>query len=275
MISFPNAKINIGLNITEKRSDGFHNLESIFLPVIGLHDVLEIVEIKDSTHLQFSSSGIVIDGKDSDNLVLKAYQLLKSDFNLPALSVHLHKVIPTGAGLGGGSSDASFMLKMLNEMFNLNLTNENLKVYAEKLGSDCPFFIENTPQFATGKGEILEKINLFLPKSFLVIIKPQIHVPTKAAFAGIVPKKPQVNLNELITKLPYQWKEFAKNDFEQSIFAQFPEIEMIKTRLYELGAEYASMSGSGSAVFGIFPHTINLENEFTNCFKWQNYIRFT
>ncbi len=275
MISFPNAKINIGLNITEKRSDGFHNLESIFLPVIGLHDVLEIVEIKDSTHLQFSSSGIVIDGKDSDNLVLKAYQLLKSDFNLPALSVHLHKVIPTGAGLGGGSSDASFMLKMLNEMFNLNLTNENLKVYAEKLGSDCPFFIENTPQFATGKGEILEKINLFLPKSFLVIIKPQIHVPTKAAFAGIVPKKPQVNLNELITKLPYQWKEFAKNDFEQSIFAQFPEIEKIKTRLYELGAEYASMSGSGSAVFGIFPHTINLENEFTNCFKWQNYIRFT
>lgn len=275
MISFPNAKINIGLNITEKRSDGFHNLESIFLPVIGLHDVLEIVEIKDSTHLQFSSSGIVIDGKDSDNLVLKAYQLLKSDFNLPALSVHLHKVIPTGAGLGGGSSDASFMLKMLNEMFNLNLPNENLKVYAEKLGSDCPFFIENTPQFATGKGEILEKINLFLPKSFLVIIKPQIHVPTKAAFAGIVPKKPQVNLNELITKLPYQWKEIAKNDFEQSIFAQFPEIEMIKTRLYELGAEYASMSGSGSAVFGIFPHTINLENEFTNCFKWQNYIRFT
>ncbi len=275
MISFPNAKINIGLNITEKRSDGFHNLESIFLPVIGLHDVLEIVEIKDSTHLQFSSSGIVIDGKDSDNLVLKAYQLLKSDFNLPALSVHLHKVIPTGAGLGGGSSDASFMLKMLNEMFNLNLPNENLKVYAEKLGSDCPFFIENTPQFATGKGEILEKINLFLPKSFLVIIKPQIHVPTKAAFAGIVPKKPQVNLNELITKLPYQWKEFAKNDFEQSIFAQFPEIEKIKTRLYELGAEYASMSGSGSAVFGIFPHTINLENEFTNCFKWQNYIRFT
>jgi len=275
LISFPNAKINIGLNITEKRSDGFHNLESIFLPVIGLHDVLEIVEIKDSTHLQFSSSGIVIDGKDSDNLVLKAYQLLKSDFNLPALSVHLHKVIPTGAGLGGGSSDASFMLKMLNEMFNLNLPNENLKVYAEKLGSDCPFFIENTPQFATGKGEILEKINLFLPKSFLVIIKPQIHVPTKAAFAGIVPKKPQVNLNELITKLPYQWKEIAKNDFEQSIFAQFPEIEMIKTRLYELGAEYASMSGSGSAVFGIFPHTINLENEFTNCFKWQNYIRFT
>jgi len=274
LISFPNAKINIGLNITEKRSDGFHNLESIFLPIIGLHDVLEIVAVKDNQDFQFTASGIPIDGKENDNLVVKAYQLLKSDFSLPALHVHLHKVIPTGAGLGGGSSDASFMLKMLNEMFALNLTNEILKVYAEKLGSDCPFFIENTPQYATGKGEQLENLAFFIPSSYFAIIKPPIHIPTKVAFAGIVPKKNEFSIKEIAAKLPHQWKNLAKNDFEASIFDEYPEIKKIKNRLYELGADYASMSGSGSAVFGFFPHKINLANEFENYFKWQNYIRF-
>jgi len=260
MITFPNAKINIGLNIIEKRSDGFHNLESIFVPVLGLHDVLEVIPSKSENEYKFTSSGIPIDASPDDNLVVKAYKLLKADYKLPAVKIHLHKIIPSGAGLGGGSSDASFMLKMLNEMFNLDISEEKLLAYAEKLGSDCPFFIKNTTQFAQGKGEILEDFMFFIPKSTLVIIKPPIHVPTKDAFVEITPVKPTISLKELYGSLPTDWKNIAKNDFEASIFPKYREIEQIKGKLYHLGAEYASMTGSGSSVFGIFSKPIDLNN---------------
>jgi len=274
LISFPNAKINIGLNVIEKRPDGFHNLESIFIPILGLYDVLEVIPLTKNEKLQFESSGLQIGAKTTDNLVIKAYNLLKNQFALPPVKIHLHKIIPSGAGLGGGSSDAAFMLKMLNEMFKLSIETPELLSLAEQLGSDCPFFIENECVYVTEKGQIMEKVDFFLPTSYFVIVKPPIHVPTKDAFANIIPQKPEKSLLEIIGKLPKEWKNFAKNDFETTVFEKYPEIEKIKNELYHLGAEFASMTGSGSAVFGIFPHQIDLKNQFPNCFLWSDYIRF-
>lgn len=248
MISFPNAKINLGLRITEKRTDGFHNLETVFFPV-GWSDALEIA---DTDKLCFSSSGINISGPPESNLVMKAYDLLQNDFDLPALKIHLHKQIPFGAGLGGGSSDAAFMLRMLNQYFDLSLSQEKLLQYAAVLGSDCPFFIQNKPVFATGRGEIMNEINLSLDSMFIVLVKPPVEVSTARAFQFVVPQKPNVSLSELI-KLPVQeWKDVIVNQFESSVFPQYPEIAEIKSQLYKKGAVYASMSGSGSCVFGLF-----------------------
>ena len=248
MIGFPNAKINIGLNITAQREDGFHNLETIFFP-IGWSDALEFVI---SDELQFSSSGIFISVDWEKNLVVKAYRLLKKDFSLPDLKIHLHKQIPFGAGLGGGSSDGAFMLSMLNKQFNLNLTGEELEEYAAKLGSDCPFFIRNTPVLASGTGNIMEPIELRLNDLFILLVKPPVEVPTSTAYKLIVPQKPEISLKKLI-KLPVQeWKNNVINQFEPPVFQQFPEIESTKQILYDSGAIYASMSGSGSCVYGIF-----------------------
>ena len=248
MISFPNAKINIGLNVVSKRSDGYHNLETIFYPV-KLADALELV---DAEKMQFTSSGIEIDGNPENNLVIKAYQLLKTDFNLPPVKLHLHKIIPFGAGLGGGSADAAFTLKMLNNHFNLKVSSKKLQQYTAQIGADCPFFIENHPVFATGTGDQFQSVNLDLSAYEILIIKPDILVSTPEAFKNIVPQKPSFNLKD-IEKLPIEeWRNFVKNDFEKSVFAKYPEIEKLKNRLYEIGAAYASMSGSGSALFGIF-----------------------
>jgi 4-diphosphocytidyl-2-C-methyl-D-erythritol kinase len=248
MISFPNAKINLGLQITEKRPDGFHNLETVFYPV-GWSDVLEFAP---SDEFRFTSSGILISGNPESNLVVKAYRLLRQEFNLPSLKIHLHKNIPFGAGLGGGSSDAAFMLRMLNRTYDLNLSEEELIGYAAKLGSDCPFFILNKPVFASGKGEIMNIINMTLNGHFLLLVKPPFEVSTAKAFQNIVPKKSEYSLTDLLSLPVSDWKEYVVNQFEGSVFQQYPEIKSVKDTLYDLGAIYASMSGSGSCVFGIF-----------------------
>ena len=250
MIVFPNAKINIGLHIVSKRPDGYHNLETVFYPV-ELSDALEMAEAK---KVSISFSGLPVGGMFEDNLVLKAYRLLQKDFNLPPVQFHLHKVIPLGAGLGGGSSDAAFTLKMLNDFFQLHLNTLQLKDYAGKIGADCTFFIDNRPSFAKGIGDQLRSHNLDLLNYRIVLLKPEVSVNTVQAYKNVLPAQPAFQLEKL-TELPVEeWKGFVVNDFEKSIFTQFPEIKKWKEKLYDLGALYASMSGSGSAVFGIFRH---------------------
>jgi len=248
MISFPNAKINLGLQITEKRTDGFHNLETVFFPV-GWSDALEIAH---SDELCFTTSGITISGSPESNLVMKAYNLLRKDFDLPALKIHLHKQIPFGAGLGGGSADGAFMLRMLNNTFNLDISQDKLFEYAAVLGSDCPFFILNKSAFATGTGNIMNEINLNVKGLYLLLVKPPVEVSTVKAFQNIIPQKPTVSLSELINLPVQDWKNNIVNQFESSVFPQYPAISDIKTQLYNMGAVYASMSGSGSCVFGLF-----------------------
>lgn len=257
MISFPNAKINIGLHITGKRPDGFHDLETVFFPV-GWSDALEFAY---ADELSFTTSGINISGPAESNLVMKAYHLLRKEFDLPALRIHLHKQIPFGAGLGGGSADGAFMLQMLNKTFDLGISQEKILEHAAMLGSDCPFFILNKPVFATGRGEVMHEINISLRGLSLVLVKPPVEVSTASAFRNIVPQKPSVSLAELI-KLPVtEWKKSIVNQFELSVFQQFPIIFDIKKQLYDMGAVYASMSGSGSCVFGLFIDTPAKINE--------------
>jgi len=259
MIVFPNAKINIGLNVVSKRPDGYHNLETIFYPV-KLTDALEMVS---SDKLQISVSGISIEGNIADNLVIKAYRLLQSDFNLPPVHFHLHKVIPTGTGLGGGSSDAAFALRMLNESFQLDLSLEQLMKYATGLGADCAFFIRNKPAFAKGIGDQFEDIILDLAEYKILIAIPSFSVSTPVAYAGINPQIPEFNLKEIESIPVEKWKDLVMNDFEKSIFQKYPEIKRIKETMYQMDALFASMSGSGSAVFGIFRHLpINPERFF-------------
>ena len=250
MIYFPNAKINIGLNVVSKRDDGYHNLETIFYPV-KLADALELA---DSDEIQFSASGIEIDGNPENNLVFKAYKLLQKDFKLPPVKLHLHKIIPFGAGLGGGSSDAAFTLKMLDRYFELKIPSTKLENYAAQIGADCPFFIENKPVFASGIGDQFQAVNLDLSEYEILIVKPNCSMSTPEAYKNVIPKKPTFNLKD-IENIPIEsWKEVIENDFEKSVFEKYPEIEDLKNTLYEMGALYASMSGSGSAVFGIFHH---------------------
>lgn len=248
MIVFPNAKINIGLNVVEKRIDGFHNIESIFYPVMELFDVLEIIK---ADKLHFFSSGITIPGSKPDNLCLKAYQLIQSDYKISPVHIHLHKVIPIGAGLGGGSADAAFTLRALNELFKLHLTEEQLIGYARKLGSDCAFFIKNKPVYAFGKGDEFESLALDLSKFEIKIEYPNTHVGTAEAYAGVHPKKSVTNIKEAIQLPVSEWRNALKNDFEESIFPNHPQIKLAKEKFYTEGALYASMTGSGSAVFGI------------------------
>ncbi len=253
MISFPNSKINLGLTILQKRKDGYHHLETVFYPLY-LKDVLEIIEAKVDS--DFSYSGLSITGDKEDNLCYKAYSILKKDHpQLPGVKMHLHKVIPMGAGLGGGSSDGAFMLDLLNQKFSLGISSEKMIDYALQLGSDCPFFFHNQPCFATGRGELLEKIELDLSTFKFLIIVPDLPINTAWAFS-------QLNLKNLsgiegkikeVVKLPVaNWKNELVNDFEKIVFTKHPEIKLIKEKLYKAGAIYASMSGSGSAVYGIF-----------------------
>ena len=252
MITFPNAKINLGLNIVEKRPDGYHNLETIFYP-IPLQDALEITPWEGGERkYKLAQSGIQIAGDDENNLVVKAYKLLDSLYNLPPIEINLLKHIPSGAGLGGGSADAAFMLCMLNQHFQLNIPNEQLEVYAAQLGADCAFFVENKPTFAEGIGNIFSPIELSLKGYKLLLVKPDIFVSTRDAFAQIKPKRPTISLKE-VAKMPVEaWKTYMVNDFEESVFPQFPAIADIKALLYDMGAIYASMSGSGSSVFALF-----------------------
>ena len=250
MIVFPNAKINLGLHITSKRKDGYHEIETCMVP-IPLFDALEMILDKKEN---FQSTGLEIPGIAKDNLILKAQTLLRKDFgNLPPVSIHLHKHIPMGAGLGGGSADGAFALKLLNNLYDLHLDDFFLEEYAAQLGSDCPFFIENTPKIARGRGEILETIDLSLKGSFIVLINPGIHVGTKEAYAGVTPAAPKIKLEEVLADRS-RWKADLVNDFEASIFKNHQEIAAIKEKMYQAGAFYASMSGSGSSVFGLFDH---------------------
>jgi 4-diphosphocytidyl-2-C-methyl-D-erythritol kinase len=266
MISFPNIKINIGLDIVAKRPDGYHNIESIFYPV-PFCDVLEIVPSAQTT---FSSSGIEIPGTPDSNLCLKAYQLIKKDFDIPSVHIRLHKVVPIGAGLGGGSSDAAFTLKMLNEMFELKQTDEQLEEYAKKLGSDCAFFIKNKPKYCFHKGDEFEDIELDLSMYNFVIVYPNIHISTPVAYAGVKPEPSKTNLKTLIKNPVVSWKSTIKNDFEKSIFNNFDEISSIKEKMYQSGAVYASMSGSGSSVFGIFDKNYELDNSLNEHMVWES-----
>ncbi len=269
MIIFPNAKINIGLNITEKRSDGFHNIETVFYP-IGLSDILEI-NISDK--IKFENTGLTVENKKlENNICYKAYEALNNDFSINPVGIHLHKIIPFGAGLGGGSADASFTLKVLNSLMELNLDNGALISYAETIGSDCPFFILNKPAFATEKGNNLTAIELNLKGYFLVLVHPGIHVNTAKAYSKVKPSKPSKSLSELISQPLENWKNIIINDFEDIIFSEYPEIENIKSKLYKSGAIYASMSGSGSAVYGIFKNKVDLKNQLNNYFVYSELL---
>ncbi len=272
MITFPNAKINLGLDIVEKRPDGYHNLETVFYP-IPLCDILEITPAtdKDAPDYTFKMYNAVFEGNDDDNLVIKAYKALAADHKLPKVDISLYKHIPTGAGLGGGSADAAFALKMLNEITALGLTAEELRTYAARIGADCAFFIDNTPAYATGIGNILTPTECNIAGDYLVLVKPDIHVSTKDAYALVTPQKPQVPLTSIAKRPIGQWKGEMKNDFEKSIFAKYPEMAKIKEELYSMGAVYASMSGSGSSFFGIFEEEQDIDHIkslFPGMFCW-------
>jgi 4-diphosphocytidyl-2-C-methyl-D-erythritol kinase len=266
MIVFPNAKINLGLRITSKRPDGYHNLDTVFYP-INLKDALEIITDPDplANDVTFTSSGLSIPGSVSTNLCIKAYQLLKTKFpELPAIHMHLHKNIPMGAGLGGGSADGAFTLQLLNKKYKLNLGEEELIDMALALGSDCPFFIKNTPVHATSRGEIMQSTFVDLSDKKIVLILPDIHVSTALAFKDC-PISSAIQTCDIITQQPVDaWKELLINDFEQTVFPNYPALANIKAQLYDAGAVYASMTGTGSTIFGIFNNAPELNHIFSS-----------
>ncbi len=249
MIAFSNCKINLGLNVIDKRNDGFHNLSTCFYP-INVCDVLEI--IKNDT-FKFEATGIPIYSTVEQNLIVKAYRLLQQDFKqIGNVSIHLHKNIPTGAGVGGGSANASYALTLLNDLFSLQLSTEQLLSYAAILGSDCPFFIHNKPCIASGRGELLQPFQLDLSDYYLLLVFPKAHVSTKDAFANIIPKQPQYNIAHILQQPIETWQHQLTNDFETTVFVKYPELLAIKNKLYDNKALYASMSGSGSSIYGIY-----------------------
>ncbi|HRW99786.1 MAG TPA: 4-(cytidine 5'-diphospho)-2-C-methyl-D-erythritol kinase [Cyclobacteriaceae bacterium] len=265
MVCFPHCKINLGLRVISKREDGYHNVDTCFYPVPWT-DVLEILPAKTNS---FTNSGIPIPGKPEQNLCLRAYYLLAEDFDLAPVSIHLHKIVPMGAGLGGGSSDAAFTLKLLNDIFELGLSIDQLKNYAAQLGSDCSFFVGDNPMLGSGRGEILDPINISLKGKDVVIVKPDVHISTAEAYKGIAPAMPSNNVKNIVENTPVEgWREVLVNDFEASVFRQHLIIAEIKQRFYDEGAIYASMSGSGASVFGIFDEPKDLSQKFGNMTYW-------
>ncbi|MGV8878337.1 MAG: 4-(cytidine 5'-diphospho)-2-C-methyl-D-erythritol kinase [Sphingobacteriaceae bacterium] len=248
MINFPNAKINIGLNITSRRKDGYHNLESIFYPV-NIKDALEMVV---SEQLHFQSSGLSIPGNTGENLCVKAYHLLRERYPILPVNIHLHKQIPIGAGLGGGSADAAFCIRLLNDVFTLQLSSAQMRDFARQLGADCAFFIDNKPALAFEKGDCLEPVSLDLSGYAIVLLMPDIFVSTEEAYRSITPAVPEQSLKEAIGLPVEEWKQTIVNDFENSVFKVHPALRILKDTLYNRGALYASMSGSGSSIYGIF-----------------------
>jgi len=271
VVTFPNCKINLGLNVVRKREDGYHDLQTVFYPV-QIFDALEIIKNDDSADkdVLFSTTGISINGNSKDNLCIKAYQLLKKYFpQISSIKMHLHKTIPAGAGLGGGSADAAFMLSLLNKKFQLNIASDQLINYALQLGSDCPFFIINKPCYAQGRGEVLEEIDLDLSPYQVVIINPKIDISTRWAFSKIEPAIPEVSIRQIIQQPIELWKEQLINDFEKPLMKYYPILESIKEELYTRGAIYAGMSGSGSTIFGIFPKSKKID---TNIFPSEYFL---
>lgn len=265
MITFPSCKINLGLRITEKRSDGFHNLQSCFYP-IGWSDVLEVIPARE---FSFTHSGLPIPGNSDQNLCVRAYALLKADFDLPPVQMHLHKIVPIGAGLGGGSADAAFTIKLLNEKFSLGLSPSKMESYARLLGSDCAFFIQNRPLYCVEKGDVFAEISVDLTGYSILLVYPNLAISTAQAYAGIHPYTSQTSLAEQLEMPVSDWRECIHNDFEDSLFPQYPILPLIKQQLYDAGAVYASMSGSGSTIYGIFNAPITVPNQFVNYRVWK------
>ena len=271
MIVRPNAKINIGLNIVEKRADGFHNLESLMVP-FGLTDELKLTENKRHGAKKFELviDGLPVDGSLDTNLVSRAYHLINADYNLPPVRVVLKKQIPMGAGLGGGSADGAFTITALNKMFDLKLSVEAMQRYAAMLGSDCALFVQNKPAFATSRGEVLKPVNINLKGYSILIVKPDVHVNTAQAYKLLTPHRPEIPITDLLEKKPEEWRGKMVNDFEEPIFKMHPILNDIKTTMYSAGAAYASMSGSGSAIYGLFAGKPDVGKfRFENCFFWE------
>lgn len=272
MITFPIAKINLGLNVVERRPDGYHNLETVFYPV-PIRDALEVTtmdpQFPSPYDCDLKVTNISIEGDEQRNLVVRAYQLLKLDFpQLPRIHAHLHKAIPTQAGMGGGSSDCAYMIRLLNEQFHLGLSTQQMQQYAARLGADCAFFILSQPAYAEGIGERLEPIALDLSQYWIAVVRPDIPVPTKEAFSLVHPHHPEKNCRDVVMQPIETWRQDLVNDFEQSVFTLHPEIGAIKQQLYSLGAVYAAMSGSGSAVFGLFREDIKIGEHFPEMFTY-------
>jgi 4-diphosphocytidyl-2-C-methyl-D-erythritol kinase len=263
MICFPNAKINVSLFVTDKRDDGFHNIETLFYPV-PLCDALEIFP---SEKLSISQSGSLLPSEPEDNLVVKAYKEMLKKYDFPPVDIFLKKAIPMGAGLGGGSADAAFMLKLINQLYVLEASNEELEELASFIGADCPFFIQNKPVVAGGKGNIFTPSDVSLKGYIIYVVKPPVEVSTKEAYSMIKPAKPSFDIEKLSSLPVSEWKNVLKNDFETVIFEKYPVIKEIKDILYEEGAEFASMSGSGSAVYGLFKKKMSIY--FPQCFVWK------
>lgn len=266
MLGFSNAKINLGLNIVEKRPDGYHNIESVFYPVKWA----DILEVLPAETFAFSSSGLDIPGETDQNLIVKAWNLLSPGGN--KVKIHLHKILPMGAGIGGGSSNGAFALKLVNSVLNLGLTGEQLRVYAAMLGSDCPFFIENRPVFCSGRGTEMETTPLSLKGKYVVMVNPGIHISTAEAYSRITPRKPETPLKEIIRLPVSEWKNRLVNDFEAPLAAKYPLIGSIKETFYMHGALYASMTGSGSTVYGIWEKETDVEQLFANFTCWSGYL---
>jgi len=263
MLYYSNAKINLGLNVVEKREDGFHNIETIFYP-ISINDALEFIPAE---KVGLSSSGIEIDCNLEDNLIIKAYKLLQSDFSLPNLQFHIHKIIPFGAGLGGGSANAAATLQALNTFFELNISKDKLQEYASKIGSDCAFFIKNKPVFAKDKGDVFTDIHIDLLDYYILLIHPGFGVSTVDAYANILPQKPKISVKEIINQPLESWANSLKNDFENPVFQKHSILKTIKSKLYSKGAIYAAMSGSGSSMFGLFKEKPS-DKEFKEYWTW-------
>lgn len=266
MIDFSSCKINIGLEIVSKRDDGYHDIESIFYP-ISINDIIEI--IPNDNGFELSQSGFIVEGKVESNLIYKAWKLLNDRFNFGGIKVHLHKQIPMGAGLGGGSANAVKVLQMINKEFNLELNDNDLIPFASKIGSDCPFFINNKPAYAFNTGTDLLPSNLDLSGYYLLIIKPQISISTQEAYSGITPHKSEIDLKNIENIALSDWKNNLINRFEKHLFIKYPELQNIKNQFYEMGAVYSSMSGSGSAIYGIFSKEVELLNFPESCFIWK------
>jgi len=273
MICFPNAKINIGLRILEKRSDGYHNIESIFYPV-GWCDVLEAIPMEGFGKIELHLSGIPVPGRtNNDNLCVKLYKLLLKKYKLPSLKVWLHKTIPIGAGLGGGSSDAAHFMKMLNEMCDLTLSTDEMKEYVGSLGSDCVFFIENRPVVAFNRGDVTEAINLDLSSYYIALVYPDTQISTPFAYSLINAKQCEDSLKNIVDVTISSWKDCVFNDFEEPLFAKFPLIAEVKEYLYKQGALYTAMTGSGSAVYGIFDKKIDIAGKFPHYKTWSGELK--
>ena len=276
MICFPNIKINLGLHVINRRADGFHNIESVFFPV-NCCDMLEVIEESSSSNgdIVFTSTGLVVDGDAENNLIVRAYKLLHASYNLPAVRVHLHKLIPMGAGLGGGSSDAAWMIRLLNQKFEIGLSIEQMEEHAAKLGSDCAFFIRNEPAYLFGKGHELEPYQIDLKGYYIVLLYAGVHSNTALAYSNVSPRgelSSKDSLKSLLNLPVAEWKDHIVNDFEKGVFGKFPELSNLKQHLYQSGAVYASMSGSGSALFGLYTKRPQLSDQLRSIICYEGML---